>query len=290
MLSQVYLTFLTVAQEKSFSKTANKLFISPVSVMKQMNNLEAELNVKLFIRSHRGVTLTRAGEFLYQKVLLIKQEADEDLRQVKLMRSKQKAVINLGVSPMRPATPLFHILQQKKILEDFQLNIVSINDQDVTIQSPSTKIGNEIDCIVGPCDTEEWQKHYSIYILGQEKFKLAVPFGHPLANKLLLRPADLENQTLVLPPLESIGVRKLTNFLTENYPKIHIINTSNYFSPNTFNENADNLVLTRESFTNFSSSHVIIDVDWNFMSPYGIIYAKRPSNKMQQFIQAIKEA
>lgn len=290
MLDQSYITFMTVAEEKSFSKAANKLFISPVSVMKQINNLEADLDVQLFIRTHRGVSLTMTGRFLYQKVVALKADADEDLRQIRLMGKKEKIVINLGVSPMRPGTPLFRILRQKKILEDFQLNIVSVDDQDVTIQSPSPKIGHEIDCIVGPCDATDWQHHYRTFVLGQERFKIAVPFGHPLANKPQLSLDDLAGQTLLMPPEESVSVAKLAQYLRDNCPGIELAHTQTYYAPNTFNENTDRLVLTRDSFSNFSSSHVVIDVDWDFTSPYGIIYAKHPSQKMRNFIAAISRA
>ena len=40
-------TFLAVIDCGSFTKAAEKLFISPTAVMKQMNSLEEHLNLKL---------------------------------------------------------------------------------------------------------------------------------------------------------------------------------------------------------------------------------------------------
>lgn len=54
-------TFLRVADAGSFSKAAEEAYITPTAVIKQINLLEESLDVKLFDRSHRGLTLTKAG-------------------------------------------------------------------------------------------------------------------------------------------------------------------------------------------------------------------------------------
>lgn len=59
-------TLIQVVRDGSFSKAAEHLFVSSVSVMKQMNNLEEMVGVKLLNRSTQGVTLTRAGKFFYE--------------------------------------------------------------------------------------------------------------------------------------------------------------------------------------------------------------------------------
>lgn len=59
-------TFLQVADAGSFSKAAEALYISSTAVMKQINLLEEGLDVQLFVRSPRGLTLTDAGKSYYQ--------------------------------------------------------------------------------------------------------------------------------------------------------------------------------------------------------------------------------
>ncbi|MFD1671269.1 LysR family transcriptional regulator [Agrilactobacillus yilanensis] len=290
MLSQTYLTFLQVVQSGSFAKAAQKLFISPVSVMKQMNNLEDSLELKLFIRTNRGVKLTKAGDFLYQKTYKIKATANDAINEAKAVGEQEKVVINLGASFMRPADPLIAIWRQASDeLKNYNLRIVSFNDQDVTMKSPSTDIGTKIDCIVGPCDADQWLEHYSIYVLGYECFKVAVPLGNRLAQKDLISLDDLDGKTLVMPPLEASVVRKMCQDLSTSHPAINIINTERYYSPNTFNDYADTLVLTRESFENLAPTHRMMTVDWNYRSPYGIIFAKNPSRKMKNFTKILRQ-
>lgn len=57
-------TFLCVAESGSFNKAAEKLYISPPAVIKQINLLEESLGLQLFVRTHRGLVLTEAGKSL----------------------------------------------------------------------------------------------------------------------------------------------------------------------------------------------------------------------------------
>lgn len=57
-------TFICIADNGSFNKLAEKLFVSSTAVIKQINALEQHLNVKLFNRINHGITLTPAGSVL----------------------------------------------------------------------------------------------------------------------------------------------------------------------------------------------------------------------------------
>lgn len=59
-------TFIQVADAGSFSKVGEAMFISPTAVMKQIDRLEETLEVQLFHRTPRGLTLTNAGKSYYQ--------------------------------------------------------------------------------------------------------------------------------------------------------------------------------------------------------------------------------
>lgn len=58
--------FILVAENLSFARAAEALYISQPAVTKQINSLEQELGVTLFIRSTRHVELTPAGMSFYK--------------------------------------------------------------------------------------------------------------------------------------------------------------------------------------------------------------------------------
>jgi len=65
--------FVQVVDEGSFSKVAEKLEMTNSVVSKRISRLEQEINVQLFYRTTRKLTLTDAGRALYGKARLAKQ-------------------------------------------------------------------------------------------------------------------------------------------------------------------------------------------------------------------------
>ena len=58
--------FYQVAKIGNITKASEILFISQPAVSMTIKNLEEELETTLFIRSKKGVTLTKAGEKIYK--------------------------------------------------------------------------------------------------------------------------------------------------------------------------------------------------------------------------------
>ena len=63
-LSKMY-TFEVAARHESFALAAEELFLTPSAVSHQINVLEKELNIKLFLRLHRKVQLTPEGNRVF---------------------------------------------------------------------------------------------------------------------------------------------------------------------------------------------------------------------------------
>ena len=63
-----YKIFYETARFSSFSAAAKHLFISQSAISQCIRQLESDLNTSLFIRSKRGVKLTKEGKLLFQKV------------------------------------------------------------------------------------------------------------------------------------------------------------------------------------------------------------------------------
>jgi DNA-binding transcriptional LysR family regulator len=59
--------FVTVADEHSFLRASQALFVSRQAVGKTIDQLEEELGIKLFVRGQNGVQLTPAGKYFYTR-------------------------------------------------------------------------------------------------------------------------------------------------------------------------------------------------------------------------------
>lgn len=59
--------FLSAAKYLNFTEAANEQFISQTAMSLQIKKYEEELGFKLFNRSNTGVTLTKAGGYLYKR-------------------------------------------------------------------------------------------------------------------------------------------------------------------------------------------------------------------------------
>ena len=63
-----YRIFYETARYASFSTAAQHLYISQSAISQCIHQLEDDLNVQLFTRSRRGVTLTKEGSMLFSKI------------------------------------------------------------------------------------------------------------------------------------------------------------------------------------------------------------------------------
>lgn len=63
----LYHIFNAVAEAGNISKAAKELFISQPAISKAVTKLEENLEVKLFLRNSRGVSLTEEGRLLYEQ-------------------------------------------------------------------------------------------------------------------------------------------------------------------------------------------------------------------------------
>ena len=63
-----YRIFSEVAKYQSFSRAAKALYMTQPAVSQAIMNLERDLNIRLFTRTSKGVTLTTDGELLFEYV------------------------------------------------------------------------------------------------------------------------------------------------------------------------------------------------------------------------------
>ena len=95
---EYYKIFYYVAQYKSFSTASKILSNSQPNITRIINILESELDCKLFIRSNRGVTLTEAGEKLFEHVQNAHKHIQMGEEAILQLKESHKEHISIGFS------------------------------------------------------------------------------------------------------------------------------------------------------------------------------------------------
>ena len=89
--------FLAVAQERSFTKAAKRLGVSPSAMSHAIRGLEEDLGVRLLSRTTRSVAPTEAGERLLTRVRPALTDVQEALDQLSGLRDKPAGRLRLLV-------------------------------------------------------------------------------------------------------------------------------------------------------------------------------------------------
>lgn len=92
--------FITISDAQSFTRAAEKLFVSQPALTGQINSLEAELGMKLFDRTNKSVRLTPAGEVFYKHATQVLSEVDNTLLHVQKIRRSEQSTIAFAVHPL----------------------------------------------------------------------------------------------------------------------------------------------------------------------------------------------
>ena len=261
MLSKEFKNFMVVAEVLSFSKAGEQLFISPVAIMKQINSLEEELKLQLFIRTNKGLELTKAGQALYNSGKYISNFCKTALLSATSAQYGDTTdLVRIGISLMTPANYIFDV-------------------------------GKNIDVIFGIFDEKiiERDKLCNYLKLKELEMKFAVPIKNPLSNKTLLTLNDIKDETILMVKKGMNSyVDLLRKYLTNHDVEISDVDFFNFKSYETANRTGYPIV----SFENWRDIHTnlnLISFEKSFKVPYGAMYALNPNPNVKEFIKTVSE-
>lgn len=95
---QYYYIFYHVAKYQSFTKAAKILQSNQPNVTHAMNRLENELGCRLFIRSHKGITLTEEGKVLYHRASIAFEQLSLAENELGMSTEPVSGIVTLGAS------------------------------------------------------------------------------------------------------------------------------------------------------------------------------------------------
>src|SRR4051794_5379748 len=90
--------FVAIAEEGSFTRAAERLWVAQPGLSTQIRRLESELGVQLFERHTRGVDLTDAGEVLLERARAALTAADAAAGTGRDLEAGQIGSVRLGLA------------------------------------------------------------------------------------------------------------------------------------------------------------------------------------------------
>ena len=102
--------FIAVAEERSFSRAAEKLHVSQPPLSRQIRDLEAELGVKLLDRNRQGVRLTRVGNAVLAKACAVIRDAESFKMEAKILDKEIHEELRIGYAPSPTAVIISKVL------------------------------------------------------------------------------------------------------------------------------------------------------------------------------------
>lgn len=92
--------FLMVSDLTSFTRAAERLYVSQPAVTNAVRSLEEELGIQLFDRSQHKVALTTEGKIFYRHIQNIMHGISTTLNEIHDLKSRNRGHITIGVTPL----------------------------------------------------------------------------------------------------------------------------------------------------------------------------------------------
>ena len=187
--------FVEVAEAKHFTRAADKLELSQSTVSTLVRELEENLELRLFDRHTRMLSLTKAGA----EILPLARKALADLDSVLGSSSELKALgrgrVSIAASSLQAALMLPRVIAEFGVAHPGV--IVQLNDVPQPEVLEMVRSG-AVDFGIG---TESAVRHdLGARVLTTDTFVVMLPAGHALARKRELSWRDLEGYPLIGSP------------------------------------------------------------------------------------------
>jgi DNA-binding transcriptional LysR family regulator len=202
-------TFATVADARSFSKAAEKLYSTQSTVSRQIARLEEMLDARLFVRYGRHVELTSAGELLLPLANAIVTRTEDAIGIIREQAGGGPSNVHFGAVPMVMAHILIPLLAP--FIAAYPGMSLELMERD-DAQLEEAVISGELDCGVM---TPWGSSRVSAYHLLTEEILMVMPREHPLASRPTVPFKAAAVETILLPR----ATLHVSNIIVETFRK-----------------------------------------------------------------------
>lgn len=186
-------TFVTLAEVKNFTKTAELLLMSQPSVSLHIKNLEKEFQTKLFQRSPKYLKITPSGEILYdrakQMITIYEQTRQEILDQRHSIKGDLKIAASFTIGEYVLPSLLLDLQNE---YPELNLHVTIANTEEVVQSTRSHHVD------IGLIEGQTNEKELIVTPFLEDELFIVTSTQHPLAQKEEATIADLQDQAWIM--------------------------------------------------------------------------------------------
>ena len=276
-------SFLAIAEYGSFTKAAEKRFISKQSMYKQISGLEEETGFTLFERRRTGTELTEAGR-MFKEGLIPLIDARAELI-ISCRKAAHHDFIRIGSVEhqviLHPVNELFAVQHPEIQL----IRVVHPN------HSGEYRVANNImdigESFAVPTDEKNDNLDFDFISLAEMKYYAAMRKDHPLSGRKVLSLHDLSrykvkvfvlmHRKIILNEIEQAFAECPDHLIYIENPDLQVETAFSLLS-------SDEIVIGANPFVRKIDGIVTVPLDRDWSREYGLIYARPMTSTIRKYI------
>ncbi|HEY3900614.1 MAG TPA: LysR substrate-binding domain-containing protein [Chthoniobacter sp.] len=184
---------VALARTGNFSRAAEQCHVAQPSLSQQIHKLEEELGERLFDRMKRQTKLTVHGEAFLHRAERILDEVEAAKRDASDAAELLRGTLTVGVLPT--IAPYLLPAAMTGFTGRFP-SVQIVVHEDTTARLLAMAAACEIDIAIASEPLRD--ERFVVEELFSEELLLALPPGHPLTRRRVIKPADLEREKLIV--------------------------------------------------------------------------------------------
>ncbi|MDG0809172.1 LysR family transcriptional regulator [Cohnella rhizosphaerae] len=184
--------FIAVAKSQHMTNAAKQLSVTQPALSRSISTLEKEVGVELFERRGRNLALNRYGQLFLERAQNALAEIEKAKQEIANQINPWSGVLSLCFPHILGAElfpTMLGAFRERYADIRFELNQCSLDELTARI------LGN--DCDFGITTLESANDAFHWQLIGKSELYVAVPLGHPWADKSSIRLEELQGEAYV---------------------------------------------------------------------------------------------
>lgn len=187
--------FVAVADSGSFSEASKYLYLTQPAISKRISALETELDIQLFDRIGRKVTLTEAGTALLSRARNILQQVEDSKRAIKNLSGNIAGKLSIGTSHhigLHRLPPVLRAFTSAYPEVELDLHFMDSEEACHAIERGDLELG----IVTLPLQPAKILHTYEVW---PDPLDIVVNPSHPLTQVKKVTPKQLAHYSAILP-------------------------------------------------------------------------------------------